>query len=548
MEVEVDDLLANGAKFGYPPSDIWVYSTRWVYTWKPPPDDKAKATSRLVIRGFEEKWLQDAEGEAPATDSPTLQRESLRLISMTAAQYCWPLQSWDIRQAFPQADTRYDPEAPAGEHLWCWPPSDFPAKYRLKPGMAMCVAQNHTHYGMASAPRRFYFFLRGILLENGFQISKYDECVFLFFGKNGKLSGICGFHVDDGLLTGDEKFWSVMEEVSKRVLFGKRQKKQFVFCGVRITQLSDFSVELDQESAIDIIEPIPIVTGRSDADPLTPTEVTHLRGRLGSILYITGNTRPFEAYSVSHISAYTNIAKVEHLRQVNLVIKHLKATKMFRLKYVKIQGPLVCFTFGDSNFKQERDSGSQTGSITFLGSVPDSAGWIYLNLLRWSSRRTRRVVHSTLAAETLAATFSLDMNEGTRGRLAELLLTTEGVLLSDCNSLFEHLYSMTAKLDEMIVPDFHQLREASMPWRHAHSPNFDGKTIEFWWVPTYLMLADNLTKVRTPSVTFFDVLASNSFCLYEFKRPRKAHQSLQSFWISFATFYDAENIRGHGSA
>ena len=144
-----------------------------------------KAKARLVIRGFEEKWLQDAEGEAPATDSPTLQRESLRLISMTAAQYCWPLQSWDIRQAFPQADTRYDPEAPAGEHLWCWPPRDFPAKYRLKPGMAMCVAQNHTHYGMASAPRRFYFFLRGILLENGFQISKYDECVFLFFGKMG---------------------------------------------------------------------------------------------------------------------------------------------------------------------------------------------------------------------------------------------------------------------------------------------------------------------------------------------------------------------------
>ena len=124
--------------------------------------------------------------------------------------------------------------------------------------------------------------------------------------KKWKLSGICGFHVDDGLLTGDEKFWSVMEEVSKRVLFGKRQKKQFVFCGVRITQLSDFSVELDQESAIDIIEPIPIVAGRSDADPLTPTEVTHLRGRLGSILYVTGNTRPFEAYSVSHISAYTS--------------------------------------------------------------------------------------------------------------------------------------------------------------------------------------------------------------------------------------------------
>ena len=148
-------MIANGAKFGVPPSSSHVFSTRWVFTWKPPPDDCAKA--RLVLRGYEEKWLTDDTGESPATDSPTLQRETLRLITFVAPQFSWIIQSWDIKTAFQQTDTRYDPEDAAGV-LWFKPPHPCPAKYGFQPGMAMCLPQGHTHYGLASAPRRFYFF------------------------------------------------------------------------------------------------------------------------------------------------------------------------------------------------------------------------------------------------------------------------------------------------------------------------------------------------------------------------------------------------------
>ena len=165
-------------------------------------------------------------------------------------------------------------------------------------------------------------------------------------------------------------------------------------------------------------------------------------------------------------------------------------------------------------------------------------GRIRFNLLRWSSRRTRRVVHSTLAAETLASTYTLDINEGTRGRLRELSQHVDGVILSDCHSLWDHLYRMTSKVEEMLVPDFHQLREACIPWRHALSPNFSSDPIEFWWTPTYLMLADNLTKVTTPSRDLFrQALLQNEFCLSEFKRPRISHQSFYGLWITLAEFF-----------
>ena len=535
MEKEMDEMIANGAKFGVPPSGIHVFSTRWVFTWKPPPDDCAKA--RLVVRGYEEKWLTDDTGESPVTDSPTLQRETLRLITFVSAQYSWLIESWDIKTAFQQTDTTYDPEDAAGV-LWFKPPHPCPAKYGFQPGMAMCLPQGHTHYGLASAPRRFYFFLRGVMIEHKFTVGKYDECLFILVDDQGRLRGLCGFHVDDGLLTGDGYFWSVMAEVSKRIRFGKRQKQRFVFCGVRITQLPDYTIELDQEEAIVQIKLCEVSAARADGDSLTPSEVTDLRGRLGSILYITGNTRPFEAYVVSHLSAFTTEAKVTHLRQVNKVIKHLHSTKTFRLRYVKIAGPLFCYTFSDSNFKKERDNGSQTGSVTLIGSAIAADGLLVFNLLRWSSRRTRRVVHSTLAAETLAATFSLDVNEGTRGRLLELQIQCEGVLLTDCRSLFDHVYSMTGRTDEVLVPDFHQLREAALPFRHAHSDAYDGFPVELFWVPTHLQLADNLTKVHTPSTdVFFRALSTNRFTLVEYQRPRSAHQHLSGILAAFVSAF-----------
>ena len=544
MEKEVDQMLANGATFAWPPDGTFVFSSRWVFTWKPPPDSCAKA--RLVLRGFEEKYILDETGDAPATDSPTLQRDSVRLISHVGAQHRdWMFQSWDIRSAFQQTKTYFDPESVAGERLWLYPPSTFPKKDGIQHGQAMQLAEDSTHYGATSAPRRFYFFLRGVMEEEGFTVSKYDDCLFFLKGKTGRLHGIAGFHVDDGLLTGDRHFREAMDRVASRIQFGKRQETPFVFCGIRFVRHSDGTIELDQESAIDSLALIELAKGRSDSDPLAAEEVTAMRGRLGSILYISGNTRPFEAYAVSHLAGFTSAACVGHLRQINTLIKHMQSTRNFRLRYVPLHGPLIVYTFTDSNFKRERESGSQTGSLTFVGTPVSETGYIQWNLLRYSSRRTRRVVHSTLAAETLAASFSLDSNEGTRGRLAEVNCESDGVLISDCNSLYDQLYSMTSHPDEMLVPDFSQLRESCMPFRHALSPDFDGKAIELWWTPTDLQLADNLTKMRTPSTDrFFISLRDNGFYLEQYKRPRKAHRTLHALWAHMASFYVIQNVPG----
>ena len=137
------------------------------------------------------------------------------------------------------------------------------------------------------------------------------------------------------------------------------------------------------------------------------------------------------------------------------------------------------------------------------------------------------MAHSTLTAETLAATQALDQNVGTRLRLKEFDIDVEGVIISDCRSLFDGLYSMTTKINEMLVPDFFELRESAMPWRCAHSEEFDGLSTEIWWTQTDLQLADNLTKVLTPSASYFVKLFKTGYmCLSIFERPRPAQRAL----------------------
>ena len=151
------------------------------------------------------------------------------------------------------------------------------------------------------------------------------------------------------------------------------------------------------------------------------------------------------------------------------------------------------------------------------------------SLIRWTSRRARRVCHSTLAAETLAATAGLDAQGGMKFRLAEIGIYPKSVLLTDCRSLFDHVYAMTGKTAELLLPDVHELREASMPWRISLSDDYREGLVELWWCATHRMLADNLTKRLTPStVEFMNVLQTGIIRLGEdYVRPRPTQQAHQ---------------------
>ena len=137
-----------------------------------------------------------------------------------------------------------------------------------------------------------------------------------------------------------------------------------------------------------------------------------------------------------------------------------------------------------------------------------------------------------MAAETLAATAGLDYQAGMKYRLQEVGMYPKSVMLTDCRSLFEHVYAMTGKTAELLLPDIHELREAVMPWRAALSEDYKDEYTELWWCSTNVMLADHLTKRSTPSSEELkQVLLKGHIKLGEhFERPR-ATQRAHAFGI-----------------
>ena len=70
-------------------------STRWVITEKSDKDTNT-VKARLVARGFEEITTEIR------TDSPTICKENLRLVSTIAVSNSWKIHSMDIKAAFLQ--------------------------------------------------------------------------------------------------------------------------------------------------------------------------------------------------------------------------------------------------------------------------------------------------------------------------------------------------------------------------------------------------------------------------------------------------------------
>ena len=68
------------------------------------------------------------------------------------------------------------------------------------------------------------------------------------------------------------------------------------------------------------------------------------------------------------------------------------------------------------------------------------------------------------------------------------------IIITDCNSLFENIYSINPHCqEEGLHADLHEIREACVTYSRL-SPDYNGITIDLWWIPTKWQLADPLTK------------------------------------------------------
>ena len=179
-------------------------------------------------------------------------------------------------------------------------------------------------------------------------------------------------------------------------------------------------------------------TGTNRDRPLLPTEKTCLKQLSGQINWIATHSRPDCAFDNCTVANSIKEACVQDLYTANKVIRKVKGQEVALLFPTNVDHTACrIVTFTDASFANLPDRGSQGAYVTFLCDKYGS-----YCLLAWQSRRIRRVVNSTKAAECLAAVEATDASIALSYMLSSMLFSDDECripisILSDSKSLVD---------------------------------------------------------------------------------------------------------------
>ena len=435
----------------------YVISVRWVITPKLV-DNLWIVKARLVARGFEE----DSSGIR--SDSPTCMRESLRIMLSFATSMEWHVNSIDIKAAFLQGK-------PIDRDVFLRPPMEANAEGKL-------WKLRKVVYGLTDASRVWYLRVVDELLHLGGQVSRFDKS-FFFWKKENSVLGLMIVHVDDFLWAGSSSFHCDVIKPLKRVFkISKECEGSFRYIGINIQQ-GPCKISVDQKVYIKSIKPILIRDAKDKDMVLDKSGKRNYRGLIGQIAWASGMSRPDISFGSCQLSVCQSNPKVSDVILANKTLNDLQRDDV-HINFVPLDvSSLKLMVFADASFANLADGGSQGGHIVFLSdkvhnSVPIS----------WNSKKIRRVVRSTLSAETLATVDALDSAYLISNILKEVLPYSVPItLFTDNKSMFDSIRTTNYVLDKRLRVEIASLREM-----------YERNEVDFRWIETDKQLADLLTK------------------------------------------------------
>ena len=354
-------------------------TVKWVVTSKIKENHEV-TKARLVVRGFEEVEQNYRK------DSPTCSKQSMRTLLALSSAQGWSCNSLDIRSAYLQGD-RIERE------VYLKPPSEFynGQLWRLKKSV----------YGLCDAARCWYLRLKRELINLGAEMSLYDNGVFSYMHKNEIIGVIC-LYVDDFLWSGTQVFEElIIEKICELFSIGSSETQTFKYLGLQIDSDGKTICTVDQRAYGASLKKIPISRNRLNNSKsfLSEKERSEYRSLIGQLNWMATQTRPDIAFDVCSLSASSKNATISDVLKANKLVERVQGNTVklsFLCKSKLSDCELICFS--DASFANLSGEGSQGGSVVCL---KDSIG--NLLPLHWHSKRIKRVVKSTLAAETLAA-------------------------------------------------------------------------------------------------------------------------------------------------
>ena len=387
-------------------------------------------------------------------------------------------------------------------------------------------------YGTKDAPRGFWKSLHNTMKEFGLRPIPHENAAYVMNKPDGSVDGLVISHVDDLLWCGGDLTQQAMDNVQKKLKFGRTADTTFKFCGRMISQ-DDEGIHVTCPHGLERTTPIALSTARkaNRGGEATHKEQSQMRSVLGSLNWIVRVNRPDLAYDTSRLQSCVQKPCVQDLVDCNSLLRRAMLSKDQRLTYVwrpfKFE-ELKILSITDASHANDYDLSStgqrlgfrsQSGRIlAFCGPdfIDKSGGPIHI--LEWKSSVIRRVCRSTLQAESLSMLAGYEDGEHLRMILDGLHHghdqgdpnwrmraqdSTDLIKLTDCRSLSDHLtqQGLGEVNDKRLAIDLCGMRQ--MIWRRRHEevgdplfsdqPPQDGST-RVLWISTKTMLADALTK------------------------------------------------------
>ena len=474
-----------------------VLKSRICYRWKPQEGGRwHKAKSRIVVQGYLDPHLP-----LLSRDAPVLARSTLVLIIQWAACYNVSLHNGDCKSAFLQGEP--DTERPV--QIYMKPPQD-PIALEAIPEWnhpLLLYALTAPVYGQANAPRRWFLHVLKVMLEAGWRQHTLDPCCFLQVAPDPenynetKVVAILGIHVDDVICACLDGFEHHLEQVKGAFEWGSAwEKDDFIFTGRRIQRQPDGSFTIDQSHYVADISLTKLELPDDEKLADHPELVTEFRSGIGSLQWMAGTTRGDLAADTSLLQKPPKDLCVGDLREINKVLKYVRATadSYFKVNPLSLKD-LVFVAYGDSGWANAPGNKSQGGLVILATEKQCLETSTTASLLEWKSYRHQRTLRSTLAAEAASLDRAFDTGNFLACVFSELVYgdyrATTGVPLmevipvTDARSLWDAIHRLSTTFSEKRVEiDVAALRESCRSLR---------------WVPTEQQTADALTK-RSPSL------------------------------------------------
>lgn len=305
-----------------------VIGCKWVFKLKTEADGKTpRYKARLVAQGFNQKFGVDYD----LVFAPVARHSTFRVLLSIAASRQMSVYHLDAKTAFLNGDLH--------EEIYMSQPPGFVSTNAER---KVCLL-NKSIYGLRKSARIWYEKLHNILTGAGYNQSRADSCLYVSQTPSGNTYIL--IYVDDILVVSNLKTHVLdVEKVLKSNFEIKNLGLIANYLGMRITKGKDFYL-LDQEDYIIRMTKRFGLENTKIADiPLSPSyhrepdgnRLLHneeYRAAIGSLLYVSVNTRPDISAAVTILSQKVENPTQSDWIHVKKLIKYLRGSSNFRLKF-----------------------------------------------------------------------------------------------------------------------------------------------------------------------------------------------------------------------